>query len=104
MQSPYSAQREAADGVFRDAAEIKSAVVFYDVCYFGVAVGGAVLEVVDDASVLIEGDDEGVALRNGLEEFGETNDYFAQEGVGQHAVQDCVAWGHQSQPELVAPV
>src|SRR5215217_5408520 len=42
-------QREAADGVFADAAEIEGAVVLDNVGDFGVAIRGAVLEVFDDA-------------------------------------------------------
>ena len=65
-----SPQREAAEGVFGDAAEVEGVVVFDDVGDFGVAVGGAVLEVFDDAAVLIKGDDEGIVLRCGVEGFG----------------------------------
>ena len=46
-----SLQREAADGVFADAAEIEGAVAFDDVGDFGEAVGGAVLEVFDDTAL-----------------------------------------------------
>ena len=45
-----SLQREAADGVFADAAEIEGVVVFDDVGDLGEAVGGAVLKVFDDAA------------------------------------------------------
>jgi len=43
-------QREAANGVFADAAEVQGAVALDDVCDLGVAVGGAVLEVLDYAA------------------------------------------------------
>lgn len=43
-------QDEAADSVFTDAAEVQRAVAFDDVCYLRVAVGGAVLQVFDDAA------------------------------------------------------
>jgi hypothetical protein len=46
-------QREAADRVFADAAEVKSAVMLDDVGDFGEAVGGAVLEVFDDAALRV---------------------------------------------------
>ena len=42
---------EATDGVFADAAEVEGAVAFDDVGDFGVAVGGAVLEVFDDVAL-----------------------------------------------------
>ena len=49
-----SLEREAADGVFTDAAEIEGAVVLDDVGDFGEAVGGAVLKVFDDAALGIQ--------------------------------------------------
>ena len=52
------AEGEAADGVFADASEIERAVAFDDVGDLGVAVGGVVLEVVDDAALLIQAEDE----------------------------------------------
>ena len=101
----FEAQGKAADGVFSDAAEVESVVVFDDVGDFGVAVGGVVLEVFDDAAVLIEGDDEGVTLWGRLEKFGEANHYLAQKWIGQqYAIEKSLAGSHESQPELVAAV
>ena len=54
VESGYeSLQREAADGVFADAAEVKGTVALDDVGDFGEAVGGAILEVFDDAALWI---------------------------------------------------
>lgn len=60
---------EAADGVFADAAEIECAIALDNVCYLGVAVGGAVLEVFDNAALCGETKHEGVALWGRLQEF-----------------------------------
>jgi hypothetical protein len=46
-------QPEAANRVFADAAEVEGVVVFDDVGDLGVAIGGAVLEVFDDAAVRV---------------------------------------------------
>ncbi len=46
-------QREAAHCVFADAAEVEGVVVFNDVGNLAVTVGGAVLEVFDDAAVRV---------------------------------------------------
>ena len=64
-----SAQLEAANGVFTDAAEVERAVVFDDVGDLGVAVGGGVLQIIGDAALCVETEDEGIALRCGLERF-----------------------------------
>ena len=54
---------------------------------------------------LIEGDDEGVALWGGLEEFGETHHHLAQEWIRQqYAIEKSLARGHESEPEFVAAV
>ena len=54
VESGYrSLQRKAAYSVFADAAEIEGAVALDDVGDFGEAVGGAVLEVFDDAALWI---------------------------------------------------
>jgi hypothetical protein len=52
------AKREAAHGVFADAAEVQRAVVLDDVRDLGVAVTGAVLEVLDDSALRVESEDE----------------------------------------------
>ena len=46
-------ERKAAHCVFADAAEVKRAVALDDVCDFGEAVAGAVLEVFDDVALWI---------------------------------------------------
>ena len=69
MDAILFVQRELADSVFADAAEVKGAVMFDNVRDLGVAVAGGVLEVFDDAALGVERDDEGVALRCGLEGF-----------------------------------
>ena len=54
VESGYgSLQWETTDGVFADAAEVKQAVALDDVGDFGEAVGGAVLEVFDNATLRI---------------------------------------------------
>ena len=54
VESGYrSLEREAADCVFADAAEVKGTVALDDVGDFGEAVGGTVLEVFDDAALRI---------------------------------------------------
>src|SRR5215208_2261412 len=78
-------QREAADGVFADAAEIKRAVVFDNVRDFGVAIGGSVLEVFDDAALRIKAEDKGVALRRGLEEFRKASDHLPHRRIWKHS-------------------
>jgi len=47
-----------ADGVFADAAEVKSTVVFHGVCNLRVAVRRAVLEVLDHACLQVEAEHE----------------------------------------------
>ena len=79
-------QREAADGGFADASEVEGAVVFDDVGDLGVAVGGVVLEVVDDAAQGVQTEDEGIALRAGLEEFWQAHDHFSDERIGEHSI------------------
>ena len=74
---------EAADGVFADAAEVESIVVFYNVGNLAVAVRWAVLEVFDDPALRVQTEDEGVALWGWLEEFGQTSNYRAEEWVRQ---------------------
>ena len=51
-------EREASDGVFADAAEVERVVSFDDVGNLGVAVGGVVLKVVDDAALVVEAKDK----------------------------------------------
>ena len=55
---PLSHQSEAADGVFADAAEVEFAVTFNDVGDLGVAVGGAVLEVLTDTPLPVKSDNK----------------------------------------------
>ena len=51
-------QREAADGVFTDAAEVESAVAFDDVCDLRVAVVRVVLQVLNYAALPIKRKDK----------------------------------------------
>ena len=51
-------EREAADGVFADAAKVEGAVSFDDVGYLGVAVLGAVLKVFNYATARVQSKNE----------------------------------------------
>src|SRR5262249_9582353 len=95
---------EAADGVFADAAEVEGAVVFDHVGDLGKAVGGAVLEVFDDATLWVQAEDEGIALWCGLHELGQTGHHLAHERVWKHSVEDSLAWGDERKPETIAAV
>ena len=64
-----SLESVAAEGVFADAAEVEGAVVFDDVGDLGVAVRGAVLEVLDDLALNVEAKHERVALCGWLQEL-----------------------------------
>src|SRR5215213_2037988 len=97
-------QREAADGVFADAAEIKRAVVFDNVRDFGVAIGGSVLEVFDDTALRIKAEDKGIALRRGLEEFREASDHLPHKRVRKHSIENGLARRHEREPESIAAV
>src|SRR5215213_1142961 len=97
-------QREAADGVFADAAEIKGAVVLDDVCDLGVAVRRAVLKVLDDTALRIQTEDEGIALCRWLHKFGKTRDHLAHRRVRQHSIKNGLARRHEREPEPIAPV
>ena len=72
-------ESEAADGVFADAAEVEFAVAFDHVGDLRVAIGGAVLEVRDDAALRIDGDYERITLGRGLERFRKSKHDLAQE-------------------------
>ena len=78
--------------------------MFDDVGDLGVAVGGAVLEVFDDAALGIQAEDEGVALWRWLKEFGEASDYFPHGGVWKHSIEERLARSHERQPESIAMI
>ena len=63
------AQLETADRVLADAAEIQVVIVFDDIGDLSVAVGRSVLQVLNDAALRVERDNEGITLRSGLHSF-----------------------------------
>ena len=93
-----------AHSVFADAAEIEGVVVFDGVGDLGVAVGGAVLEVFDDLALEIQAEDEGVALRRWLEEFGKASDYLSHGRVRKHSIEKRLAWSYKREPETITAV
>lgn len=97
-------EREAAEPVFADAAEVERAVVFDNVRNLGVAIACAVLEVCDDVALRVEREDEGVMLRSGLQRLRQTIDHLAQEWMRQQSIEKRLTRRHERDPKLAVAI